>query len=174
MTTCGHDECYTFTPPTLEFMLETFPSIVPNETINRSVPRCRLCDLIATGTRESAAVYPPPTYSSPIEGLQKHIASAEQLIAESIRKEELEATLPSMKQILADEMRATELRMLEAWKGHWAIWGPGEGPEMSNEYVEEDASEEAVEEKSKAVVGNKRKAPLKSKGRASLKKAKKS
>jgi hypothetical protein len=155
-------------------MLENFPLTTPNETIDRSMSRCRLCDLIATSTRESAGVYPPPTYSSPIEGLQKHIASAEQLIAEGIRKEELEATLPSMKQMLTDEMKATELRMLEAWKRHWAVWGPGEGPEMSNEYVEEDASDEAVEEKPKAVAENKRKAPLKIKGRASLKKAKKS
>ncbi|KAE9369727.1 hypothetical protein N431DRAFT_493499 [Stipitochalara longipes BDJ] len=173
MGTCGHEECYISTPPVLEFMLEEFPLVIPNEIIDRSIPRCKLCDLIAASTRESTAVYPPPTYSSPIEGLQNHIASAEQLIGEGIRKEELEATLPSMKQILADEIRATELRMLEVWKEHWAIWGPGEGPEVPNEYPTEVVLEDVVEEYPKDTGGKKRKAPLNMKGRAPGKRARK-
>jgi hypothetical protein len=173
MGTCGHEECYISTPPTLQFMLEDFPLITPNETIDRSIPRCRLCDLIAASTRESAAVFPPPTYASPIEGLQNHIASAEQLIAEGIQNEELEKTLPSMKQMLADEIKATELRMVEVWKEYWAIWGPGEGPEIPNEYPVEEEIQDVVEEPSKDTGGKKRKAPLKIKGRASGKKARK-
>ena len=173
MVTCGHEECYISTPPAVEFMLEDFPVITPNETIDRSIPRCRLCDLIAASSRESTAVYPPPTYSSAIEGLQNHIASAEQLIVEGIRKEELESTLPSMKQMLADEINATELRMLEAWKEHWAIWGPGERPEILNEYPAEEELEDVVEEYPKDTGGKKRKAPLKIKGRAPGKKARK-
>jgi hypothetical protein len=155
-------------------MLENFPVVTLDPTIDRSIPRCRLCDLIAARARETAAVYPPPTYSSAIERLQNHIASTEQMIGEDIRKEELEATLPSMKQMLADEIWATELRMLEAWKGHWAIWGHGEGPEMPDEYVlvEEEEPENVVEEKPKSFAGRKRKAPMNIKGRALAKKAK--
>jgi hypothetical protein len=82
-------------------------------------------------------VYPPPTFSSRIEDLQHHIALAEQLIVEGIRKEELEATLASIQKMLTDEIFATGNRMLEAWKEHWAIWGLGEGPEMLNVYLEE-------------------------------------
>jgi hypothetical protein len=112
--------------------------------------------------------------SSPnIEGLQNHIASAEQLIAEGIQNEELEKTLPSMKQMLADEIKATELRMVEVWKEYWAIWGPGEGPEIPNEYPVEEEIQDVVEEPSKDTGGKKRKAPLKIKGRASGKKARK-
>ncbi|PMD67435.1 uncharacterized protein K444DRAFT_15715 [Hyaloscypha bicolor E] len=174
MATCGHEECFVATPPTLAFMLENFPVVTLDPTIDHSIPRCRLCDLIAARARETAAVYPPPTYSSAIERLQNHIASTEQMIGEGIRKEELEATLPSMKQMLADEIWATELRMLEAWKGHWAIWGHGEGPEMPDEYVlvEEEEPENVVEEKPKSFAGRKRKAPMNIKGRALAKKAK--
>ena len=156
-------------------MLDDFsPLITPDETIDRSIPRCRLCDLIAASTRESAAVYPPPTYSSAIEGLQSHIASAEQLIAEGVRKEELEATLATTKKMLEDEIRATELRMLEAWKSHWAIWGPGDGPEIAYEPPEEEEPEDIVECKPKEVSAKKRKAPMKIKGRGSVKRVKRS
>jgi hypothetical protein len=174
MATCGHEDCFVATPPTLTFMLENFSVVTPDPTIDRSIPRCRLCDLIAARTRETAAVHPPPTYSSAIERLQNHITSAEQMIGEGIRKEELEATLPSMKQMLANEIWATELRMLDAWKGHWAIWGPGEGPEMPDEYVlvEEEEPEDGVEGKPKSFAGKKRKAPMNIKGRALAKKVK--
>jgi hypothetical protein len=180
MDDCGHLECFISTPPTLEFLLETFPLITPDKVIDRSIPRCRLCDLLGTRTRETAAVYPPPTYLSAIERLQKYIASTEKLITEGVRKAELEATLPSMKQMLADEIKVTELRLLEAWKGHWAIWGAGDGPDVSDEYIEEENEPEFVveeepqkiEEKPQKIVGKKRKAPLKIKGRASPKRAK--
>jgi hypothetical protein len=150
MATCGHEDCYISLPPTLESLIENFPIITPNETLDRSIPRCRLCDLITAGTREDQAAYPPPTFTNPIEGIRRHIALTEQLIGDNIRKEELEASLPLMKKALEDEIRATDQRILEAWAGHWAIWGPGEGPDLENEYV--------VEENPKA--------PLKIKGRA--------
>jgi hypothetical protein len=94
MAACGHEEYFIESPPSLEFMAENPPLIVPNDEIDRSTPRCRLCDLTAASAREAAAVYPHPTFSSSVEALQRHIASAEQLIAEGIRKEELEAILP--------------------------------------------------------------------------------
>jgi len=120
------------------------------------------------------AVYPPPTYLSAIEVFQNHIASTEQLIAEGVRKEELEATLPSMKKMLDDEIKATELRMLEAWKGHWAIWGPGDGPEIAYDCPEEEEPEDVVEYKAKEVAGKERRAPMKIKGRGSVKRVKRS
>jgi hypothetical protein len=172
MATCGHEECFIESPPSLEFMAENYPLTAPNEEIDRSTPRCRLCDLTAASTRESAAVYPPPTFSSRIEALQHHIVSAEQLIAEGIRKEELEATLPSIQKILTDEIFATQNRILEAWKEHSAIWGLGEGPEMPNVYLEEQLAGEIVEEESTAAAGKKVNAPLNIKGKASAKKAK--
>lgn len=145
MATCGHEECFIDSPPSLEFMAEYYPLITPNEEIDRSIPRCRLCDLTAASAGESAAVYSHPTFSSRVEALQRYITSVEQLIAERIRKEELEAILPSIQKMLTDEISATENRMLEAWKEHWAIWGLGEGPEMPNVYLEEQLAEEVVE-----------------------------
>jgi hypothetical protein len=159
MATCGHEECFIESPPSLELMAENYPLIAPNEEIDRSTPRCRLCDLTATSSRESAAVYPPPTFSSSVEVLEHQIASVEQLIAEGIRKKELEETLPSIQEMLTDEMFATEKRILEAWKEHWAIWGLGEGPDMPNEYLEEQLAEKGVEEVSRATAGKKCKAP---------------
>lgn len=74
-----------------------------------------------------------------------------------------------MKKMLEDEIRATELRMLEAWKGHWAIWGSGEGLEIAHEYPEEEELEGVTGEKPRTVVGKKRKASCKIKGRAAKK-----
>jgi len=152
MTSCGHEACYVDLPPTLEFLVENFPAITPSETLDRSIPRCRLCDLIEAKCREDQAVYPPPTFTNAIDRIREHIATTEQLICEGIRKEELETSLPLMNKALDDEIRATDQRILEAWAGHWAIWGPGEGPDLENEYK--------VEEKSKA--------PLKIRGKAKV------
>jgi hypothetical protein len=138
MAHCGHENCYIDLPPTLEFLVENFPLITPNETLDRSISRCRLCDLIATNGRQDQAVYPPPTFTNPIDGIRRHIALTEQLIGEGIRKEELETSLPLMKKALGDEIRATDQMILEAWAGHWAIWGPGEGPDLEDEYVVEE------------------------------------
>jgi hypothetical protein len=155
MVTCGHEECFIESPPSLESMAENYPLIAPNEEIDRSTPRCRLCELTAASSRESAAVYPPSIFSRRIEVLQRHIASAEQLIAEGIRKEELEATLPSIQKMFTDEIFATQNRIVEAWKEHWAIWGLGEGPEMPNVYLEEQLAKEVVEEESSAAASKK-------------------
>lgn len=101
-------------------------------------PDCCKCERISCSILS-------PDFSSRVEALQRHIALVEQLIAERIRKEELEAILPSIQKMLTDEISATENRILEAWKEHWAIWGLGEGPEMPNVYLEEQLAEEVVE-----------------------------
>ncbi len=91
---------------------------------------------------------------------------------QDVQKEEvkdLEASLPLMKQTLEDETRATDLRILEAWMEHWAIWGPGEGPDLENEYVAEETIELEIED----VVEEKSKSVLKIKGRASGRRGKK-
>jgi hypothetical protein len=169
MELCGHEECYITLPPTLEFLTENFPLITPNGTLDRSILRCRLCDLITANAREEQAAYPPPTFTNPIPEIRRHIKLTEQLISEDIRKEELEASLPLMMKTLEDEISSTDMRIMEAWMGHWAIWGPGEGPDLENEYVAEEEpeleNEDSVEEKPKPV--------LRIKGRASRKKGKK-
>lgn len=165
---CGHEECYITLPPTLEFMIENFPLITPIEEIDRSIPRCRLCDLIAANAREQEAAYPPPTFTNPIPGLRRHIKVTEQLVSEDVQKEEVEAlgaSLPLIRQTLEDEIKVTDQRILEAWMSHWAIWGPGEGPDLENEYAVEQKTK--LEKEIEDVVKEKPKAVLKIKGRAS-------
>jgi hypothetical protein len=143
MATCGHSE-FIKIPPTLGFLTKTFPRIKPDSTIDRTVPRCRLCDLIAAQQREDEAV--SETYTRPIRETEKDIRNTQDLISRDIGKEykdELEPLLAQMRKRLDQAFRTREAKIAEAWIRHFAIWGPGEGPDLPNEvFVEGDEKPE--------------------------------
>lgn len=131
MATCGHAD-FIQVPPKLESLIEKFPRLAPNNEIDRSVPRCRLCDLIAAQIREDEAV--SPTNMHPVWKAEKDIRHTESLIQRGIGKAELESALPGLRKILDEAIKARDEKIIEAWYKHWAIWGPaGEGPEPVNE-----------------------------------------
>jgi hypothetical protein len=136
-STCGHSS-FTFLPPTLAFLVENVHAITPNQDIDRSTPRCKFCDLLAAQERANHADKPPPTHESLVDKLDRDIKLTQDLISEGIRKDELEKALEVMKKQLDDAVMATDLRVAEAWKEYWAIWGHGEGLDRENEYYEDD------------------------------------
>jgi hypothetical protein len=178
-STCGHSECFRFIPPTLAFIVENFPTITPNQDLDRSVPRCKLCDLIAAQERADYAEMPSPTYTSSMIKITNDIKDAQQLIDQDIRKEELQKALVVIKQKREDAIVITDLKIAAAWKEHWAIWGPGDGPDREDdETIEPFDFVEGLEAVGvgetvgavEAVVEKKPKPSPKKKGRASRKK----
>ncbi len=144
--TCGHSAEFTKLPPPFETLVRDFPRITAFKGLDRSTPRCKLCDLIAAQIRADKVEYPPPTFKSPVDELEKQIKLAEELIAGGKQKEKSEETLPEMRKKLADSIRDMDRGILRAWKEHWGIWGPGEGPEMEDDLVVEEPSEETEKE----------------------------
>jgi hypothetical protein len=131
-----------FLPPTLAFLVENAHAITPNQDIDRSIPRCKLCDLLAAQQRADHADKPPPTYESLINKIERDIKLTQDLISEGIRKDELEKALEVMKKHRDDAVMATDLRIAAAWREYWAIWGHGDGPERANEYYEDHEADE--------------------------------
>jgi len=142
-STCGHSQ-FIFLPPTLAFLVENVHAITPNQDIDRSVPRCKLCDLLAAQQRADLADKPPPTFESLVDKIERDIKLTQDLIGEGIRKDELEKALEVMKKQLNDAVMATDLRIAAAWKEYWAIWGHGDGPDRINEYYDDHEADEFV------------------------------
>lgn len=140
MATCGHTD-FIQVPPKLESLIEKFPWIPPNNEIDRSIPRCRLCDLIAAQIREDEAV--SAANMRPIWKAEKDIRHTESLIHRGIGKEELESALPGLRKTLDEALEARDEKIIEAWRKHWSIWGPaGEGPEPINEISWEEEGDD--------------------------------
>lgn len=110
-------------PPSLDFMTETFPYILPNKTLDRTIPRCKLCDLIAADDRAATAQNPPPG-SNIKEDIEHAIAAIEKRTTEGKATEQDKEDMAALEKDLDDVIWLTELRIHEAWLPHWEIWGP--------------------------------------------------
>ncbi|KAL2074015.1 hypothetical protein VTL71DRAFT_7793 [Oculimacula yallundae] len=133
MSSCGHSTVFCFLPPTLPFLQDNFPTLVPDLSINRSHLRCRLCDLIDTQAQANIAEAGPPGQETE-KDIEKQISELKEAIAEGIETG-TESALPRLQKKLNCAVKATDQRIVEAWKAHWAIWGPGEGPDREDEEV---------------------------------------
>jgi len=160
MATCGHNEAYASIPPPLDDLTDTFPYIKPNTTIDRSIPRCKFCDLIKSNLRAEAAECPPPGYINPVDELHRKV----QLLKDS---NESQKELQLAEKNLADAISASDERIKGAWMEHWAIWGVGcgDGPDRENVYLAEEGEVEEPEPEPEKPV-----AVVKIKGAASSKK----
>ncbi|KAH7396025.1 hypothetical protein BKA64DRAFT_75336 [Cadophora sp. MPI-SDFR-AT-0126] len=155
MSSCGHSTTFCFLPPTLTFLKENFPSLPRDTSIDRSLLRCRLCDLVDTQYAADLAEIGPPNLENEVD-LQKQIADLKQAITEGSQTD-TENALPKLQRKLSDVVRATDERIIEVWMRYWAVWGPGDGPQRGDEeFGEEDdfdiefPPEETVAEKSTA------------------------
>lgn len=141
MSSCGHSSTFSFLPPTLDFLAENFPSVVADRDIDRSLLRCRLCDLIETQAQADIVEAAPPGQET-IENIEKEINRVKELLAGGKIKEDLTNVLPMLKEKLASAVRAADARIEEVWKAHWAVWGPGEGPDQHDDDFVDESFEE--------------------------------
>ncbi|KAG4433532.1 hypothetical protein IFR05_010987 [Cadophora sp. M221] len=131
MSSCGHSTIFSFLPPTLPFLKENFPTLIPDSNIDRMLLRCRLCDLIDTQAAADMAEACPAGLE-PESDIEKQISELKQAITEGV-KMDAENELPILQKKLDDATYATDQRILAAWKIYWAVWGPGDGPGREDE-----------------------------------------
>lgn len=138
MSSCGHSTTFCFLPPTLTFLKENFPSLPSDKSIDRSLLRCRLCDLIDTQYAADLAEIGPPDLPQEAD-IEKQIADLKQAITEGT-KTDTENALPKLQRKLSAAVRATDERILEVWLRYWGIWGPGDGPKRGDDEVSGEES----------------------------------
>ena len=101
MTTCPACEHTLTLPPSINYILTHYPgSVKPLHGINRRIPRCKHCDLMAANNKAIDAEFPPPSHENPVVQIEKHIEEAKRLIEEDVRKDEMEAALMRMRERL--------------------------------------------------------------------------
>ena len=133
MSSCGHSTTFCFLPPTLTFLKENFPSLPSDKSIDRSLLRCRLCDLIDTQYAADLAEIGPPDLPKE-DDIEKQIVNLKQAITEGT-KTDTENALPKLQRKLSAAVRATDERILEVWLRYWGVWGPGDGPKRGDDEV---------------------------------------
>ncbi len=84
--------------------------------------------------------------------------------------------LPTLKKRLSHAVNAADARIEVIWRAHWAVWGPGEGPDQQvNDFVDEgfDEADLQIEFPVENKVETKRDLKIKDSTPASIKKGKK-
>ncbi|KAE8442023.1 hypothetical protein EG329_003924 [Mollisiaceae sp. DMI_Dod_QoI] len=140
MATCKHEQTYMKVPPTLNFLVQNFPYVPPNQTLDRSIPRCKLCDLILAQDRANVAENPPP-HINVVEGIESNISLIEEMITAGIATNQDEEDLVELKKELEDAIMLTDIRIQEAWMPYWAIWGPDVGPPVLPDNLFDDGED---------------------------------
>lgn len=121
---CSHELTL---PPSLPMLFQNHPNTTPDGTLNRSVPRCKHCDLSAANKRAIDAECPPPTYQNPIKKVEQQIEQAKSLIEHGIRKDDLLRILPNMEKKRVELVGERDRGIRRAWDEYWGIWGMEEG-----------------------------------------------
>lgn len=129
MATCNHETTYLQVPPSLKFLVQNYPHIVPHQTLDRSTPRCKLCDLISAHERATIAENPPP-YINAVEQIERDIELIDKLVTADVATKQDKEDLTVLHDQLRDAIMLADIRIQEAWYPYWAIWGPGDGPEV--------------------------------------------
>ncbi|EKD12352.1 uncharacterized protein L3040_003596 [Drepanopeziza brunnea f. sp. 'multigermtubi'] len=139
MSSCAHGSGYMFLPPTLEFLAENFCYIASDLDIDRNLLRCRFCDLVETWAQCDIA---DNEGKAAITDLEAKIIETKKLLTSGKTKEDLTNILPTLKKKLSAVVWDTDMKIIDAWRPYWAVWGPGDGPEPRNEIVEEPVKED--------------------------------
>ena len=124
MTTCRTCERALTLPPPLAYLLKNYPDVVPRYGINRAIPRCKHCDLVAANKRAIDAEMPPPKYKNPATQIERHMEEARRFIVQGIRKVEMEAALVRMEERRREVLMKRDRDIKTVWEEYWGIWGP--------------------------------------------------
>jgi len=124
MTTCAHCQRPLVYPPTVHYLLTTYPEICPTYSFPRQIPRCKHCDQVAANKKAIDAELSGPAHTNLVKTIEEQIELAKKLILEDIRKQELEATLPKMYERLREAIKKRDQDIEKAWDEFRGIWGP--------------------------------------------------
>ncbi|PBP25267.1 hypothetical protein BUE80_DR003678 [Diplocarpon rosae] len=139
---CDHGSSFNFLPATLSFHIGNFPNIYVDPDLDRALLRCRLCD--GEESQEQANLAEEEGLEL-MADLKTRISEIEEWLASGILTEDLTKFPPQMKRKLSAAARDTDKKILDCGKPYWAVWGPGDGPEMDHEIFEGDEEDFQLE-----------------------------
>ncbi|KAH6682526.1 hypothetical protein B0J14DRAFT_694013 [Halenospora varia] len=126
--TCGHCTQCLQKPPSVMFLLVNCPGVEIDYDLDRTVPRCKQCNLIATYNKTVEPIISAPGAKS-ARMIEKDIDRALELMDDGMldqaTRTRLREALPAMEQKLWEAKRAGEKKHEEIWNKHWGIWGKG-------------------------------------------------
>lgn len=118
---CSHSTDLHDLPPDLNVIASKSPALKLHRKLDRSIQRCRLCDLLVANNRQADAQSPGGLWVT--ASIDNEIRIAEELIEQGVRRDELKAALPRMNRERDRLIRAMEKGVRTAWEEYWAIWG---------------------------------------------------
>lgn len=134
MTTpdCGHTDFITL-PPTMDFLVEHVTNINLDLSIDRTIPRCKLCDLIRTTEQADKEDHGFK------ESTRDHIIFTGRQISDDEYDPEMKASLVQCLPKIIDHHEAVRKIQVDAqltiWKKYWGIWGHVDGPDREDEII---------------------------------------
>jgi hypothetical protein len=122
MATCATCARVLTLPPTIDYLLTTYPTITPLYAINQQIPRCKHCDHISAYKKIIDAEFPPPHYKNPVREIEEHIRLAQELIADGVQVQRLQGLLQRMWEMLAEKINERNEGTKRACEWFWGIW----------------------------------------------------
>jgi len=124
MAHCTHCKRPMTLPPTIHFLLTTYPKICPTYSFPRHKPRCKHCDQVAANAKAIDAELSGPDHTNPVTKLENQISQARRLVWDGIRVQELEEVLPKMEERLREARKKRDEGVKKAWDEFRGVWGP--------------------------------------------------
>lgn len=118
---CYHDDRSMILPPGINHLSCMCPGIPLDYDLDRSIRRCKLCDLLAV--EQLIAANGPHRSRNSMAKIERDIILAEQLIRDKVRSEELLTVLPMMKRERLDTFNNLDSLARSAWSQFWSVWG---------------------------------------------------
>ena len=123
---CNHEPQFVVLPPSIEFLTQEHSDTAPNLLLDRTIPRCKLCDLCDAREMFDLLKMPDEAYHNiapeMFSYIEEKIKSAGILLGKGVKKTETEKTLAEWKQMRANAIAARK-SIENTWSDVWGIWG---------------------------------------------------
>lgn len=123
MAACATCERALTLPPTIHYLLLTYPFTAPLYNINRQIPRCKHCDEISTYRAAINAQLPPPRYRNLVQEIEERIMAASERLADGIQVDRWQGEVHSLRRQLVATIMERDEKIRRACEWFWGIWG---------------------------------------------------
>lgn len=123
MESCATCERALTLPPTVHYLLFTYPFTTPLYSLNRQIPRCKHCDEISAYRQAIDAQLPPPRYKNPIREIEERIAATCELLADGVQVDRQQEEVQRLRSLLAATIRERDEKIQRVCEWFWGIWG---------------------------------------------------
>ena len=130
MQLCKTCQRFLILPPSIITLQLRDPKLAIDESIDRSIPRCKHCDALRADGDAVKSVLPSPTFENPIKKYELGVEKLRKLIEECDFDEDdkraLQAVVDNMRLKWGDYAKARDRGIRHAWGPYTAIWGQKE------------------------------------------------